>query len=152
MRLVMTATTMMLRRLILPVTIRASIIAVAASDSSDNMASFTQYGATSVDLAAPGVGIWSSVAGSDTSYASFNGTSMATPHVAGAAALLCAQYPSLTVAQLKSSLMQSVDILPQWTGKVVSNGRLNLARAMVPSPNLTVSSVTAQRRQWQWQH
>ena len=103
-----------------------SILAVAASDSADNAAWFSNYGSTRVDLAAPGVGIWSTVR---SGYASFDGTSMATPHVAGAAALLASRW-SGTALSLKSILMNSVDVLPQWQGKVVTNGRLNLARAM----------------------
>ena len=105
-----------------------SIIAVAASDSSDNRASFSNYGTTSVDLAAPGVSILSTVPGSAYGYKS--GTSMATPHVSGAAALLAAYDSSLSVASLKATLMNAVDVLPQWSGKVVTGGRLNLARAL----------------------
>jgi hypothetical protein len=105
----------------------ASIIAVAASDENDQRASFSNWGRTMVDLAAPGVNILSTTGGD---YQRFNGTSMATPHVTGAVALMLAQRPSLSVAQVKAILLQSVDVLPQWQGLVVSNGRLNLARAL----------------------
>ncbi|MCM3872635.1 MAG: S8 family serine peptidase [Pyrinomonadaceae bacterium] len=111
-----------------------SIIAVAASDQNDNRAGFSSTGATSVDLAAPGVSILSTFPGS---YVSLSGTSMATPHVSGAAALLWAHAPYLTVSQVKESLTNSVDVLPQWAGLTVTGGRLNLARAVqnVPAAN-----------------
>ena len=104
-----------------------SIIAVAASDESDGRASFSNFGATTVDLAAPGNNIISTYPGS--SYAISSGTSMAAPHVAGAAALLVAIDPSLTVDALKSLLMSSADIIPAWQGSTVSGGRLNVFRA-----------------------
>jgi subtilisin family serine protease len=113
-----------------------NLISVAASDQNDNRASFSNYGATSVDLAAPGVQILSTVPNSP-NYASFSGTSMATPHVAGAAALLASFNPQLSAASLKASLLNSVDVLANWTsepstGKRLSltGGRLNVARAI----------------------
>ncbi|HMF58647.1 MAG TPA: S8 family serine peptidase [Pyrinomonadaceae bacterium] len=105
------------------------IISVAASDQNDNPASFTNYGATTVDLAAPGVNILSTVHDGP-KYITLSGTSMSSPHVAGAAALLLAHDASLTPASLKATLMNTVDVLPQWAGKVVSGGRLNVARAL----------------------
>ncbi len=106
-----------------------SVIAVAASDSSDNRATFSSYGAKSVQLAAPGAGILSTYLGAS-SYRLLSGTSMATPHVAGAAALLAAYNPSLSAASLKATLINNADQLPQWAGKVASGGRLNIARAL----------------------
>ena len=100
-----------------------SIVSVAASDSLDNRASFSNYGATSVDLAAPGVSILST---RTSAYATSSGTSMAAPHVAGAAALLSGLKPELTVAGIKSLLMSSVDQLVPWNGIVASGGRLNV--------------------------
>lgn len=108
-----------------------SIIAVAASDQNDNRAGFSSYGLTAVDLAAPGVTILSTYRGS---YAFLSGTSMATPHVAGAAALLSGYAPYLSRAELKAALMNSVDVLPQWSGLTVTGGRLNIARAFQSLP------------------
>ena len=101
---------------------------VAASDSSDNRAGFSNFGATSVDLAAPGVGIVSTYNG--TSYASSSGTSMATPHVAGAAAFMLSQRPDLSPSQVKTMLLATVDKLSPWNGFVASGGRLNVLAAV----------------------
>ncbi|MDQ4122742.1 MAG: S8 family serine peptidase [Acidobacteriota bacterium] len=121
-----------------------SILSVAASDQNDNRSGFSSYGATSVDLAAPGTLILSAVNGGDTAYSSFNGTSMATPHAAGAAALLLAAHPNLSAASLKATLMNSVDVLPQWNGVVKTGGRLNIARAIQQPTGCTFTSPTAQ--------
>jgi len=85
----------------------ANIIAVAALNSNGTIASYSNYGATKVDIGAPGSGIWStipkSVKGKMTSaYASYNGTSMATPHVSGACALYASIYPGSTAAAIKN--------------------------------------------------
>ena len=106
----------------------AGIVAVAASDQNDNPAYFTNYGAKTVHLAAPGVNIYSTYLG--TEYATLSGTSMATPHVSGSAALVLAAFPSLSVAGLKALLLASVDPLPQWAGLCVSGGRLDVAKAL----------------------
>jgi hypothetical protein len=110
-----------------------SIVAVTASDRDDGAA--FSYGLTTVDLAAPGVGILSTIPNS--SYGPLSGTSMATPHVSGAAALLCAYNPYLSVSQLKSTLLNNVDVLPPWSGRTVTGGRLNLLRALhsIPTTN-----------------
>lgn len=107
----------------------ANVIAVAATDRFDNLASFSNYGSLSVDLAAPGVDVFSTAPGN--SYLTLNGTSMATPHVSGAAALLLSEYPGLSNIEIKTVLMNNVDLLPGGDGFVLSGGRLNIARAMV---------------------
>ena len=121
-----------------------SILAIAGSDQNDDRSGFSNYGATSVDLAAPGSGIYSAVANSDTSYTAYNGTSMATPHAAGAAALLLAANPNLSAASVKASLMNTVDVLPQLNVVVKTGGRLNIARAIQQQTVCTFSSPTSQ--------
>ena len=103
----------------------ANVIAVAAIDSSGALASFSQYGATTVDLGAPGVGVWSSTAYN--TYSSYSGTSMATPHVTGAAALYASTHPGLTAAQIKSAILSSVVPTASLSGKTVTGGRLNVS-------------------------
>jgi subtilisin family serine protease len=105
------------------------VLSVAASDSTDARASFSNWGTTSVDLAAPGVEILSTVLNAS-NYGSLSGTSMASPHVAGAAALLAAHNPNLSAASLKATLMNTVDPLPAWTSLVKTGGRLNVDRAL----------------------
>jgi len=104
------------------------VIAVAATDSSDLLAEFSCYGAESVDLAAPGVGILSTMPNGQ--YANNQGTSMAAPFVSGAAGLLLSQNLSLDVLGLRRTLLQSVDTLDSLKGKVETGGRLNLAKAV----------------------
>ncbi len=105
-----------------------AIVSVAATDSRDSLAWFSNYGTTSVDLAAPGVNIYSTMPGNR--YGSVSGTSMATPHVAGVAALALAADPSLSVAQLKSRLIDNVDPVASLLGKTASGGRLNAANVV----------------------
>jgi len=105
-----------------------NLISVAASDQNDKLAFFSNYGLKTTHLAAPGTGIYSSVPGN--SYRNADGTSMAAPHVAGAAALVWSQNPSMTYAQVKDILMKSVDVMPAFQGKTVSGGRLNVAKAV----------------------
>src|SRR5262249_27918285 len=103
-----------------------SVVSVAASDQDDAPADFSNYGGKSVDLAAPGVSILSTYNGS---YAFASGTSMAAPHVSGAAALLASLDSTLSVSVLKALLMTNVDELPEWQGRVLSGGRLNVFHA-----------------------
>ena len=102
-----------------------NIIAVAASDDDDQLARFTNYGATSVDIAAPGVSILSTEPGDD--YRSRYGTSMATPHVSGTAALLWSTVPNATAAEVKEAILLGGDLLPssEDQAKLLSGKRLN---------------------------
>jgi subtilisin family serine protease len=105
----------------------ANVVCVAASDSHDQLASFSNYGATSVDLAAPGVNILSDrpPSGGVPQYGYSDGTSMATPHVSGAAALAMALSPGASVAAVKQALLNGTDARPTLTNKTVSGGRLD---------------------------
>ena len=107
-----------------------NIVAVAASDRNDRLASFSNYGKTSVDLSAPGVAIYSTVTGGK--YKNLDGTSMATPHVSGVAGLIVAQYPGITNEEIKARLMNAVDDVPSFHGKMITGGRLNAAKALAP--------------------
>ena len=110
----------------------ANVIAVAATTSTGGLASFSQYGATTVDLGAPGSGIWSSIpkkSGKNivSSYASYRGTSMATPHVTGAVALYASTHQGATAAQIKAAILGSVVATPSLAGKCATGGRLNVS-------------------------
>ena len=106
----------------------ANVVCVAASDRSDGLATFSNVGANTVDLGAPGVAIASTYLANG--YALLDGTSMATPHVAGAAALLLARSPSATVGQLRRALLESVDRRDALARTTVTGGRLNAAAAI----------------------
>jgi subtilisin family serine protease len=105
-----------------------NVIAVAAIANNGTLASFSQYGATTVDLGAPGVGINSTIPYNR--YASYNGTSMATPHVTGAAALYASVKPGATAAQIKNALLSSAVPTASLAGKTVTGGRLDAFAAL----------------------
>jgi len=105
-----------------------NIVCVAASAVDDTLAPFSNYGTTNVDLAAPGADILSTIPGGGFDY--FDGTSMASPHVAGAAALVLSHRPALTPIELKSTLLLGVDKKSAYSGAVKTGGRLNVARAL----------------------
>ena len=107
-----------------------NVISVAATDRNDQLTSFSNFGATSVDLAAPGSAIWSTTP--NNTYSSFSGTSMATPHVTGVVALLLASEPGLTPEEVRTRILDSTDPLAALDGITVSGGRLNAANTLQP--------------------
>jgi thermitase len=106
----------------------SNVISVAAVDSSGALARFSNYGATTVDVAGPGVGIISTVTGG--AYASYSGTSMATPFVSGVVALLVAQHPEYTAAQLVQRVLATTKPLSSLAGRTVSGGIVDAAKAL----------------------
>jgi subtilisin family serine protease len=104
------------------------IIAVAATDRFDALASYSNYGATSVDVGAPGSLILSTLPFN--TYGYYNGTSMATPHVTGLVALLSAYDPVLTAADLKTRILSTVVPIPALAGKTLTGGRINAYKAL----------------------
>lgn len=105
-----------------------NVIAVAATDNKDAITSFSCYGLTSVDLAAPGAQIHSTIPGNQ--YAKLSGTSMATPHVSGVAALVKAVHPNATYAEIRDRILNGTDAVPALASKVSSGGRLNAYNAL----------------------
>ncbi len=105
-----------------------NMIAVAATDEQDTLAFFSNYGKTTTHLAAPGVNVYSTVPGNK--YASLSGTSMACPHVAGAAALLWSMHPNWDYKKVKQVLLDTVDPIASLKDKTVTGGRLNILRAL----------------------
>src|SRR5690606_4536289 len=89
---------------------------------------FSNYGARAVDVHAPGAMIYSTLPGNR--YDELSGTSMAAPHVTGAAALIATVYPEISNRELKDRLLFSSDPIPELKGKSVSGGRLNAYRAL----------------------
>jgi thermitase len=113
-----------------------NVVCVGATDATDARAAFSNFGAASVDLFAPGVNIrstFTSSAGCAPCYALADGTSMATPHVSGTLALMRARNPALGSAALKAELLANVDPRPGLAGLSVSGGRLNAASAVAGS-------------------
>ncbi len=105
-----------------------NVISVAALDRNDDLASFSNYGAKTVHIAAPGKEIVSTWL--DSKYREASGTSMATPQVSGVAALIVASNPEIKVDELRAKLLRSVDVLDALQGKVENGGRLNAALAV----------------------
>lgn len=116
-----------------------AVISVASTTNTDERSSFSNYGLVSVDLGAPGSSIYSTYPGG---YATFNGTSMATPHVSGAAALLWSAAPQATAQQIKQLLMQEGDAIAALNGNTVSGRRLNVNNALKSIPVATLITPT----------
>lgn len=105
-----------------------NVISVAALDRADNLASFSNYGAKTVHIAAPGKDIISTWL--KDGFREASGTSMATPQVSGVAALILASEPNITVEKLRERILKSVDKIDSLNGKVENGGRLNAAKAL----------------------
>ena len=110
----------------------ANVIAVAAIDKFGALAPWSNYGLTTVDIGAPGVDVLSTLplkyrGELTSSYAFWSGTSMATPHVSGAAALYASQHPGASAAAIKNAILSSAIPTPSLAGKTVTGGRLNLS-------------------------
>jgi len=123
-----------------------NVVSVAATDLNDNLAFFSNYGANSVDIAAPGVGIYSTVP--NNSYATYSGTSMATPHVTGALSLLWDSEPGLTYRQVIDRLYAGADRLASLNNRVIGSRRLNVNNmisqaSVTPPPAVDAAPVVA---------
>lgn len=105
----------------------SNIVAVAATTSSDGLAIFSNFGANSVHLAAPGHTIYSTL--NRAGYGYMNGTSMATPQVSGVAALLWSLWPTAPAKDIRDAILKGVDVIPSLTGKTITGGRLNALKA-----------------------
>jgi CSLREA domain-containing protein len=105
-----------------------NVISVAASGSNDELARFSNFGASSVDLAAPGIGVLSTLPGGR--YGTENGTSMAAPHVAGAAALIWSALPSATAAEVRQAILTTAAKKSDFSGVTATGGRLDVKAAL----------------------
>ncbi len=116
------------------------IIGVAATDHNDQLASFSNYGATTCDLGAPGVDVLSLMPGGG--YQLLSGTSMAGPHVSGACAFMFGRFPGMTNMQVKQRIMQFADPIPALTGRCVTGARLNLFMAAADPDSIPPGAVS----------
>ncbi|MBU6308136.1 MAG: S8 family serine peptidase [Planctomycetes bacterium] len=126
-----------------------AVIAVTATNRSNRLAAFSNYGSTTVDLAAPGVAILSTVPGGG--YAASSGTSMATPYVTGTVALMAAANPRATAAEIRAAILSTARPVAALAGKVATGGLLDAAAAVraitQPAPTPTTErAVTTLRR------
>ncbi|RUO30942.1 peptidase S8 [Aliidiomarina sedimenti] len=115
------------------------IISVANTDRNDELAVLSNYGLTSVDLGAPGSAILSTYL--NDGYATASGTSMASPHVAGTAALIWSIAPHLDLFEVKQILLDSGDPIPALAGRTVTGNRLNAYQALLdadPTPGFAL--------------
>ncbi len=122
-----------------------NIVSVGSSNNRDEISSYSDYGSGSVDLFAPGENILSLSYSSNTGTTTKSGTSMSTPMVSGALALLKARFPSDSYRQLINRLLRSVDRKAAFNGKAQSGGRLNLAAAVTSTDNRPLNDDFADR-------
>jgi subtilisin family serine protease len=117
-----------------------NIISVGFSTRADTLAAASSYGATNVDLVAPGEQIYSTFGATDNFYFAQSGSSFAAPFVSGACALLWAKYPTETHQEIIARVLNGVDVIPSLAGKCVTGGRLNLRKTLSPPIQLTLLS------------
>lgn len=119
-----------------------SVIAVASITSTGGLSSFSNYGATQVDIGAPGSSILSTLPGN--TYGTYSGTSMATPHVAGAVAVLAAAKPGASAASIRDAILSSAVPTTSLAGKTVTGGRLSVLDAINynPVPKLSIANAS----------
>ena len=114
-----------------------NLLSVAYTTRNDTLATNSNYGATNVDLAAPGEQIYSTYGATDRFYFNGTGSSFAAPFVAGACTLLWNKFPAETPQQIIARVLHATEPLPALAGKCVTGGRLNLRRALSPPLQLT---------------
>ncbi len=130
-----------------------NVIAVGASDGTDRLAGFSNYGLRGVDIVAPGVGVRSTLPGGR--YGEANGTSMATPHVSGSAALVWSLQPDATVPEIRRALLEQGDLIPAIGSQISTGRRLNANKSLaanvfaptvqlVSAANITIAGGTEQ--------
>ena len=112
-----------------------NLIVVAASDNADQPASFTNTGNVHVDVFAPGVDIYTTRRQNNAAYGFVDGTSFSAPLVTGCVALMRAHNPAATYQVVRSTLFNTVDTKPAFTGLVATNGRVNLNQALMSIGN-----------------
>lgn len=126
-----------------------AVVAVAALNADGSLASYSNYGSTTVDIAAPGTGIYSTLPGGG--YGTASGTSMATPHVTGAAALYAAAHPAASAKQVRDAILSTARPTTSLAGRAATGGRLDVGALVQKAPPaplaLSVSSVSAPESQ-----
>jgi subtilisin family serine protease len=110
-----------------------AVIAVAAIDNSGNLATFSNFGALTVHIGAPGVNVLSTVPTGG--YAYYSGTSMAAPHVTGAVALYASTHPAAKAVDIRNALLNSATPTPSLVTKTTTGARLNLSTVILPPIN-----------------